>query len=122
MTKQYELCCRDLQGNCDFAARAKNVDALLTTVARHATESHGMRSFPASWYGQMRHVIRTASDGYVELACREMTVDCDVTTRGETLDQLKERYAMHAKERHGMVVIPAELWPMLERQVRTIDT
>jgi predicted small metal-binding protein len=43
------------------------------------------------------------------VSCREVGVDCDFETRGETEHEVLQKCAEHAKSAHGMDEIPAEL-------------
>ncbi|MBI2886887.1 MAG: DUF1059 domain-containing protein [Chloroflexi bacterium] len=118
-TELFELCCKDIHG-CDFTGQAQTQDALLQAAAQHAREDHGMRSFPPQWWVQMRHHVRTLSDGRLELCCRDVQVACGFTARAETREKLAEMYAEHAKDRHGLWSITPELWALVELHVRIV--
>jgi predicted small metal-binding protein len=53
------------------------------------------------------------------LSCKDVgMVGCEFTARGETMDELLQSAAAHAKEAHGMDSIPAELMPAVQAAVR----
>jgi predicted small metal-binding protein len=43
------------------------------------------------------------------LRCRDVGVDCDFEARGETVNDVLNQCARHAREDHGMEEIPPEL-------------
>ena len=43
------------------------------------------------------------------MRCRDVGVDCDFEARGETVNEVLNQCAQHAKVDHGMDEIPAEL-------------
>lgn len=57
--KYMELSCRDVAGiDCDFVTRAEAVEQVIEQCAEHATNMHGMKSFPPELWAQMRKSIR----------------------------------------------------------------
>ena len=47
-----------------------------------------------------------------------MGVDCDFTAKADTVDELMQVTAQHAKEAHGFDSIPAELMPVVQAAIR----
>ena len=43
------------------------------------------------------------------ISCRDVGVDCDFKTSGESTDEVLQKCAQHAKDAHGMEAIPPEL-------------
>ena len=43
------------------------------------------------------------------IRCRDVGVDCDFEARGETVDEIMQKCAEHAKSCHGWSEITAEL-------------
>ena len=43
------------------------------------------------------------------LNCRDVGVDCDFVAKGETEEEIMEKAAQHAREKHGYEEIPPEL-------------
>ena len=52
------------------------------------------------------------------IRCRDVGVDCDFTAKADTLDELMQVTAKHAKEAHGFDSIPPELMPVVQAAVR----
>ena len=53
------------------------------------------------------------------ISCKDVgMVGCDFTAKAETMEELMQAAATHAKEAHGMDSIPAELIPMVQAAVR----
>jgi predicted small metal-binding protein len=46
--------------------------------------------------------------------CRSIGMDCDFEARGNTVEEVMQQCAVHARTDHGMTEIPAEL----EKKVR----
>ncbi len=43
------------------------------------------------------------------IRCREVGVDCDFEARGETVEEVMQKCAEHARKDHNMTEIPPEL-------------
>lgn len=43
------------------------------------------------------------------MRCREVGVDCDFEAKGNSVEEIMQQAAKHAKEAHGMDTIPPEL-------------
>jgi predicted small metal-binding protein len=52
------------------------------------------------------------------ISCKDVGMDCDFTARAETIDELMQAAAVHAKQAHGLDTIPPELLPMVKAAVR----
>ncbi len=52
------------------------------------------------------------------ISCRDVGVDCDFTAKADTLDELMQVTAQHAKEVHGFDSIPPELMPVVQAAIR----
>jgi len=53
------------------------------------------------------------------ISCKDVgMIGCDFTARAESMDELMQVAAAHAKEAHGMDSIPAELMPAVHAAVR----
>ena len=52
------------------------------------------------------------------ISCRDVGVDCDFTAIADTMDELMQKTAQHAKEAHGMDSIPADLMPKVQAAIR----
>jgi predicted small metal-binding protein len=50
--------------------------------------------------------------------CRDVGVDCDFQASAETVDELMEKTAAHAREAHGMNEIPPELAAKVQGAIR----
>jgi len=54
------------------------------------------------------------------ISCRDVGVDCDFTAKADTVDELMQVTAKHAKEAHGFDSIPAELMPVVQAAIRDV--
>jgi len=55
------------------------------------------------------------------ISCKDVgMVGCDFTAKADTVEELMQQAAAHAKEAHGMDSIPAELMPMVQAAVRDV--
>jgi predicted small metal-binding protein len=54
------------------------------------------------------------------ISCRDVGVDCDFTAKAETLDELMQVTAKHAKEVHGFDSIPADMVPAVQAAIRDV--
>ena len=53
------------------------------------------------------------------ISCKDVgMVGCDFTARAETMDELMQAAAAHAKSAHGLDTSPPELMPMVQAAVR----
>ena len=52
------------------------------------------------------------------ICCRDVGVDCDFTASGETTEEVLQKCTQHAKEAHGMDVIPPELAAKVQAAIR----
>ncbi|MGA9564180.1 MAG: DUF1059 domain-containing protein [Candidatus Korobacteraceae bacterium] len=52
------------------------------------------------------------------ISCKDVGMDCDFTAKADTMEELMQAAAAHAKEAHGFDSIPAELMPMVHAAVR----
>jgi predicted small metal-binding protein len=53
------------------------------------------------------------------ISCKDVgMVGCDFTARGETMEELMQVAAAHAKSAHGLDSIPPELMPLVQAAVR----
>lgn len=53
------------------------------------------------------------------ISCKDVgMVSCDFTARAETMEELMQAAAAHAKSAHGMDNIPPELLPLVKAAVR----
>jgi len=52
------------------------------------------------------------------ISCRDVGVDCDFMAKADTLDELMQMTAKHAKEAHGFDSIPPELVPVVQAAIR----
>ena len=52
------------------------------------------------------------------ISCRDVGVDCDFVAKADTLDELMQMTAQHAKEAHGFDSIPAEMAPAVQAAIR----
>lgn len=52
------------------------------------------------------------------ISCKDVGVDCDFTAKADTLDELMQVTAKHAKEVHGFDSIPAEMMPVVQAAIR----
>jgi predicted small metal-binding protein len=55
------------------------------------------------------------------ISCKDVgMVGCDFTAKAETMDELMQVAAAHAKEAHGMDSISPELLPLVQAAVRDV--
>ncbi len=54
------------------------------------------------------------------ISCRDVGVDCDFTAKADTLEELMQATAKHAKEVHGFDSIPAEMVPAVQAAIRDV--
>jgi len=55
------------------------------------------------------------------ISCKDVgMVGCDFTATAETMEELLQQAATHARTAHGMDSIPAELMPMVQAAVRDV--
>jgi predicted small metal-binding protein len=54
------------------------------------------------------------------ISCRDVGVDCDFTSKADTLDELMQVTTKHAKEAHSFDSIPAELMPVVQAAIRDV--
>ena len=52
------------------------------------------------------------------ISCKDVGMDCDFTAQADTLEELMQAAAAHAKEAHGLDSIPAEMMPAVQAAVR----
>ena len=52
------------------------------------------------------------------IRCRDVGVDCDFEARGETIDEVMQQCAVHARADHGIAEIPPELAAMVQGAIR----
>ena len=53
------------------------------------------------------------------ISCKDVgMLGCDFTAKADTMDELLQAAAAHAKVAHGMDSIPPELLPMVQAAVR----
>lgn len=51
------------------------------------------------------------------LRCREVGVDCDFEAKGNSVEEIMQQAARHAKEAHGMDSIPPELVEKVQKAI-----
>jgi predicted small metal-binding protein len=54
------------------------------------------------------------------ISCKDVGMDCDFTAKADTLEELMQAAAAHAKEAHGLDSIPAEMMPAVQAAVRDV--
>ena len=54
------------------------------------------------------------------ISCRDVGVDCDFQATGETVEDVMQQCAEHAKSAHGMDEIPPELAEKVQSAIRDI--
>lgn len=54
------------------------------------------------------------------LRCKDVGVDCDFEAKGETVEEVMNMTAKHAKEEHGMDVIPADVVEKCQKAIRDL--
>ena len=53
------------------------------------------------------------------ISCKDVGMaGCEFTARGETMEELLQVAAAHAKEAHGLDSIPPELMPLVQAAVK----
>ena len=52
------------------------------------------------------------------MCCRDVGVDCDFKTKGESTKEILQKAAQHAKEAQGMDTIPPDLATKVEAAIR----
>lgn len=52
------------------------------------------------------------------ISCRDVGVDCDFQARGETVEEIMQKCAEHARTEHGMTEIPADLQAKVRAAIR----
>jgi predicted small metal-binding protein len=53
------------------------------------------------------------------ISCKDVgMIGCDFTARAETMEELMQVAAAHARDAHGMDTIPPELVPLVQSAVR----
>jgi len=54
------------------------------------------------------------------ISCRDVGVDCDFQATGETVEDVMQQCADHAKSAHGVVEIPPELAEKVQSAIRDV--
>ena len=54
------------------------------------------------------------------ISCRDVGVDCDFQATGETVEDVMQQCADHAKGAHGMDDIPPELAEKVQSAIREV--
>ena len=54
------------------------------------------------------------------ISCRDVGVDCDFVAKADTLDELMQMTAKHAKDAHGFDSIPADMVPAVQAAIRDV--
>jgi predicted small metal-binding protein len=54
------------------------------------------------------------------ISCRDVGVDCDFVAKADTLDELMQMTAQHAKDAHGFDTIPADMVPAVQAAIRDV--
>lgn len=54
------------------------------------------------------------------ISCRDVGVDCDFQATGETVEDIMQQAAAHAKSAHGMDQIPPELVAMVQSAIKEV--
>ena len=52
------------------------------------------------------------------ISCKDVGMNCDFTAKADTMEELLQAAAAHAKGAHGLDTIPPELMPMVQAAVR----
>ncbi len=53
------------------------------------------------------------------ISCKDVgMIGCDFTAKAETMEELMQAAASHAKEAHGLDSIPPELLPVVQAAIR----
>jgi predicted small metal-binding protein len=53
-----EVRCRDAGADCDFVARAENMDELMKKVKEHAQKDHGYKEIPPEMVAKVKSIVR----------------------------------------------------------------
>ena len=54
------------------------------------------------------------------ISCKDVGVKCDFTAKAETEAELMKTLAKHAKEKHGMKEIPADIQKKVKQNMKTL--
>ena len=54
------------------------------------------------------------------ISCRDVGVDCDFQATGETVEEVMQQCAEHAKSAHGMDEIPQELAAAVQGAIKEV--
>jgi predicted small metal-binding protein len=54
------------------------------------------------------------------IKCRDVGVDCDFEARADTMEELLQKCAEHAKTAHGMTQIPPDLIAKVQGAIRDV--
>ena len=52
------ISCRDVGVDCDFQARAKSMDELMTVLAKHGKDAHGMTQISPEIVAKIKAAVR----------------------------------------------------------------
>ena len=52
------------------------------------------------------------------ISCKDVGMNCDFTAKADTMEELMQAAAAHAKQAHGFDSIPAEMMPAVQAAVR----
>jgi predicted small metal-binding protein len=52
------------------------------------------------------------------ISCKDVGMNCDFTAKADTMEELMQAAAAHAKQAHGLDSIPAEMMPVVQAAVR----
>ena len=52
-----EIRCRDAGADCDFVARAENMDELMKKVKEHAQKDHGYKEIPPEMIAKVQSIV-----------------------------------------------------------------
>lgn len=52
------ISCRDVGVDCDFRARAKDMDELMIVLSKHAKDAHGMTQIPTEILAKVKAAVR----------------------------------------------------------------
>ena len=58
MVRVYFLSCRSAGVDCDFEARAENLDELMQLCAEHGARAHNMKGFGTDLYLKMKRCVQ----------------------------------------------------------------
>jgi len=56
------------------------------------------------------------------LSCRDVGIECDFETYGETLEEVIEHCAEHGQQEHDMRSIGIELYSRMRPHVKVVET